>query len=155
MRLEELVSTPVADIARREAVRVPLQARVQEAVERMCEARRGSVLVEDARRLSGIFTERDLMMRVDVGASGWTDIAVKDVMTAAPVTVRESSTLAAALRRMISGNFRHLPVVDREDKALGILSIRDILRHLAEAFPQEFINLPPDPEREAHERWGG
>ena len=31
----------------------------------------------------------------------------------------------------------------------------DLLRHLVEFFPQEFINLPPDPEHEAKEPWGG
>ena len=38
---------------------------------------------------------------------------------------------------------------------VGILSVRDIVRHIAEHYPKEFLNLPPDPQKEARARWGG
>jgi CBS domain-containing protein len=59
------------------------------------------------------------------------------------------------LRRLNHGKRRHLPVTDPNGKILGIISIRDLLAHVAEHFPDDFVNLPPDPDHEASGEWGG
>jgi CBS domain-containing protein len=63
--------------------------------------------------------------------------------------------IAHALRWMHQGGFRRLTRVDSEGRLTGIVSIRDILVFIALHFPQEFLNLPPDPSREATSPWGG
>jgi CBS domain-containing protein len=154
--ISEMAKTPVGEVTQRKVVRGRATERLGVLVERMRELKRGNVLVEDDDgKLVGIFTERDLLRRVDLDASDWREQAVGDVMTAEPKTVLQTHSIATAMRRMEEGGFRHLPVIDASGRAQGVVSIRDLLRHLVEFFPQEFINLPPDPQLEAKEPWGG
>ena len=155
--LEEIAATPLGDLSMREPVRVQGDATLIDVVTAMRERRRGAAIVEDGDgRLVGIFTERDLMLRVDHGTTDWHKAPVRDVMTEKPASMSATETLANALNRMKAGSFRHMPVIDDKGVAIGIASVRDILRHIVEHFPEEFINLPPDPEHEAPRKpWGG
>jgi CBS domain-containing protein len=154
--IEELARTPIGEIGHREVARVPPETPLLEVVTTLKEHKRGAVLVEDSTGLLvGIFTERDLMKRVDHGNHDWHTETVGKVMTASPKTIASREPVAAAIRRMRRGRFRHLPIVNKHGRGVGIISIRDILAHIAEHYPQEFLNLPPDPDREATSRWGG
>jgi Mg/Co/Ni transporter MgtE len=55
-------------------------------------------------------------------------------MTKHPRTICEEDSIEAALALMSSGRFRRLPVVDRQGKLVGLLSVDDILMLLAEEF---------------------
>jgi CBS domain-containing protein len=153
--LDALAATKVADIQRRAPVRLAPDTPLKEAVTCMREQRRGSALVEEEGRLLGIFTQRDLVTRVDLGDPGWQRRRLAEVMSPDPVTAPATASLAEALAFMAEGGFRTLPVVDDAGRVTGSVSIRDILRHLAENFPKEFLNLPPEPHRAAPRRWGG
>ena len=48
---------------------------------------------------------------------------------------------------MYDGGFRHLPVLDDNDGLLGTISIKRVVRFLADQFPQIVYNIPPVPER--------
>jgi CBS-domain-containing membrane protein len=74
---------------------------------------------------------------------------VKDVMTPHPMVIRRNDSLAEAMRRLTQGRRRHLPIVDDHGHVLGLLSIRDILAYIAGRFPEEMMNLPPDPRHES------
>jgi len=113
------------------------------------------VLVEEAGRIAGIFSERDVMLRVDYTDPSWTRRPVREFMTRAPRTIREDEPIEDALNIMLTGGHRHLPIVDAAGALLGIVSIRDILIHIVGFFPADFINLPPDPEHESSGVWGG
>jgi CBS domain-containing protein len=155
MQLEQLATTPVRAIARRTEVRVGPEDPMWKVVNAMRDGKRGAVLVEEDGVLVGIFTERDLMTRLDHTSLDWLHTQVRDVMTPRPMAINPDDTLAEALRRLNQGKRRHLPVVDGSGKILGIISIRDLLAHFAEHFPDDFVNLPPDPDHEASGEWGG
>ncbi len=110
---------------------------------------RGAVLVEEHGALVGIFTERDLVSRVDHDDALWSHVVVKDVMTPHPTVVRPHDSVAEAMRLLIQGRRRHLPIVDDKGKVTGLISIRDILAYVASKFPEEMINLPPNPDHES------
>jgi CBS domain-containing protein len=110
---------------------------------------RGAVLVEDGGALVGIFTERDLLNRIDYSDALWSHVVVRDVMTPHPMVIRPDDSLSEALRRLTQGHRRHLPVVDERGHVLGLISIRDILTHIAERFPEDMVNLPPHPDHES------
>ena len=83
--------------------------------------------------LVGILTERDFLSKV-AGESGYEDLPVARFMTPAPETVAPTDVLAYALGKMDAGGYRHLPVV-QAGKPVGVISVRDILRHLTEVCP--------------------
>ena len=149
-------AAPVADILTREAVCVRSDDVLIDVVSLMKENRRGSVVVEDEDgRLVGIFTEQDLVTRIDHRSHDWHRLPVREVMTRHPVCVTVDDSVSTAIRRMNQGGFRRLTRVDPEGRPAGIVSIRDLVSFVASQFPQEFLNLPPDPAREATEPWGG
>ena len=149
MSVEVLAQATVGDIAARPHAHVPVDAPMWKVVEEMSGKRRGAVLVEDNGQLVGIFTERDLVSRIDHGDALWSHVIVRDVMTPHPMVVRRDDSLAEALRRLTQGRRRHLPVVDAKGAVIGLISIRDILQFVASKFPEDMINLPPDPTHES------
>jgi CBS domain-containing protein len=126
---------------------------VAEAVALMQEARVGCVLVSEADKLLGIFTERDLLRRV-LATQSRLAVPVGEVMTPDPVTVHPKQAIGVAVKLMVEGGYRHLPVVDENGKAVGILSVKRIVHYLVEHFPGTVYNLPPDPGQVQHEREG-
>ena len=153
--LAEIAATPIGTIVRRLPVRVAPQTSLGEVVAALREKGRGAVLVEEDGRITGICSERDVMLRIDHGDPSWTARPVREVMTRAPRTIREDEQIEDALNTMLTGGHRHLPIVDAAGALLGIVSIRDILVHVVGFFPADFINLPPDPDHEASGVWGG
>jgi CBS domain-containing protein len=154
--LAEIAATPIRDIALREPARARSDSAIAQVVDKMVDLGRGAVILEDDDgKIAGIFTERDLIARVAHTDAGWRDTPVREVMTVAPQVVTVQASIAEALEIMHGRRVRNLPVVDDASHAIGILSIRDILAHIVEFFPAEFINLPPNPGSEAHRPWGG
>jgi len=118
--------TAVRDVMTTELITVEPSTSVAAAVTVMGMQGVGAVLVMDKERLAGIFTERDLVraMSHDVSASSQ---PVAQWMTENPVTVAQETPVEKALEIMLAGNFRHLPVMEREN-LVGIVSIRDLSR---------------------------
>lgn len=144
-----LAMVTIGDLSMRPHARVEVGATISKVIEEMKSKRRGAVLVEEEGALVGIFTERDLLNRVDHLDASWPDVAVRDVMTPLPMVIRREDSLVEAVRRLIQGRRRHLPVVDANGAVLGLISIRDILSYIAGRFPEELMNLPPDPSHES------
>jgi CBS domain-containing protein len=116
----------VSDVMVREVVAAGKNTPVKEAANSMYEKRVGSVVVVDeAGKPVGIVTERDLVYVCAKGLSADTPIWM--VMTENPITIGEDALLLDAVEKMRSLNVRHLPVVDREGKLVGIISVRDVL----------------------------
>ena len=118
--------TAVRDVMTTELITVEPSTSVAAAVTVMGMQAVGAVLAMEKGKLEGIFTERDLVraMSHDVAASSQ---PVAQWMTRNPVTVGPEASVEKALEIMLAGNFRHLPVMERESLA-GIVSIRDLSR---------------------------
>jgi CBS domain-containing protein len=94
------------------------------AAEKMVAEGVSAIVVSDGGRLIGIVTERDLTRAV-AGRVHTSEARVREWMTADPQVVTESTDPVEAVRIMLDGGFRHLPVVENE-RAVGIVSIRDL-----------------------------
>ncbi len=127
----KLLSDRVADLPMAPALVISAEAWVVEAIERMREARHGCVLVERDGRLAGIFTERDVLVRIVRKGLDPAAVPLGSVMTPEPLTLAAGDPPAYAIHRMVSQKLRHLPVVDG-DKLLGFVSSRSILRYIHE-----------------------
>ncbi|HSR52212.1 MAG TPA: CBS domain-containing protein [Acidobacteriota bacterium] len=102
-------------------------AMVDEAVQVMQNARGGAVVVVDDGRVKGIFTERDVLLRVVAANKDPEATLVREVMTSAVETVHEDTEALRGLERMVSRHIRHLPVVDAKESLVGLVSMRNIL----------------------------
>jgi CBS domain-containing protein len=103
-------------------------ASIREVADTMRETDRGAIPVVDReRRLVGIVTDRDLVVRLAAKASpGW-DESVTTVMTPDPASCRPTESVHHALDVMKSGGVARLPVVDDDGVVVGILSIHDVV----------------------------
>lgn len=130
-RLERvLMEDLVGALKPRKAVFVCLKATIGQALDIMLQSNLGALLVVDADgQLAGIFSERDLLTRVAGVHASWQNLPIGEVMTRNPETVCLTDTLALALQKMDVGGYRHLPVVE-EGKPVGVISVRDMMRHL-------------------------
>ena len=101
---------------------------VARAAQQMVEHNVGSILVLDRRRqLVGIFTERDLLHRVVVENRSADATRIGDVMTRDVYVVSADTPRGDVLRLMNQRHIRHVPVTEN-DRLIGVISLRDILR---------------------------
>ncbi len=92
----------------------------------------GCVVVVDEQRIVGIFSERDVIIRLNTRTAELLDRPVSEFMTPEPQALDEDAKVAFALHRMSVGHYRHVPVVDKQGRPTGIISVRDVLRYLTE-----------------------
>jgi CBS domain-containing protein len=101
-------------------------ATVLEAARLMNEHKIGSLVVVDHDRVSGIFTERDILIRVVAERRDPAVARVHEVMTREMVCCRPDTDLEEARSVFKNRRIRHLPVVDAGQKLLGVVSIGDL-----------------------------
>ncbi len=97
-----------------------------EAARTIVDRRIGAVVVaDDAERLLGIVTERDLTRAIVDYPIGLAEQRVEDVMTHPVVTCAPDESVVEALYMMNSKHIRHIAILDR-DRLAGMISIRDV-----------------------------
>ena len=114
---------------------------VMDAVGVMARDQVGAVAVVDNEVLQGIFTERDLMLRVVQTKRSPETTTVRDVMTSDVKTVVDTSTAEEAIDVMLVEHLRHLPILDGDGRVLGMLSIRALLEDKVEDLRHEVSSL--------------
>jgi CBS domain-containing protein len=116
----------VGEVMTRNLLIVDPTTPLADAAQRMSDRGVGAVLVLTGEHVSGILTERDVLRAVATGPVEGTHVAAW--MTRDPETVGMAESTSQAAAVMIHGGFRHLPVVDDGGNAVGIVSIRDLMR---------------------------
>ena len=119
----------IRDVIRnREPYSTKASATVQEAAEFMAARNIGALcVIDDAGKLLGVFSERDVLKRILVPGRDPHKVLVGEVTSDLRAVIRCDETPHQALERMEMIGTRHLPVVDGEHW-VGMLSIRDLLR---------------------------
>jgi len=110
---------------------------VLEAVEKMDVAGVGAVAIVSDDRLAGILTERDVVRRVTIKGRSPETTKVADVMTSSVEVAHGDTEPSEALSKMAERNFRHLPIVDADNKIVGMLSMRHLLNRMVYDLSQE------------------
>ncbi len=110
---------------------VPPDATVCEVLELLTQEKIGCVLVMQEDQLLGIFSERDALLKLgpDVAQHAYTSIS--EFMTPSVETLEVDDSIVFALHKMDLGGFRHIPIY-RDGQVSGIISVRDILRYIAD-----------------------
>jgi CBS domain-containing protein len=102
------------------------QATVLEAARFMAENRIGAVLVLDGERLVGMFSERDILQRVVAEGRDPSRSTVGEVMTTEVACCTPDTSIEEARGAMKNRRIRHLPVIDGNERLLGVISIGDL-----------------------------
>jgi CBS domain-containing protein len=119
----------VAEVMNTNVLTVEPMASIGEAAEKMIDAGVGAVVVmEDMARIVGIVTERDLMRAVAQRARA-AEAKVRQWMTDSVITIEPETEIKDAAKMMFERNFRHLPVVNKDGRLLGIASLRRLSQH--------------------------
>lgn len=136
-----LGSVRIDELPRRRTCRVPPTATLGEVYARLRDERSVAVLVEEDGRLVGIFTERDVLNRTVL--EGQRDRPIAEFMTRDVITLAADEALADAVTAMTERRIRHIPLVDAQGRASGMIGGRDLLKMIAEYYPETLLNLPP------------
>jgi CBS domain-containing protein len=155
-RVPTLVDARLKLVSLREPVTVPPGTTLAECIRAIQRTGTGDsvfVAAPDG-RLSGVLTERDIFARL-VGGDVDLGQPVETLMTTKPHHLHLDETVQDAIELMQTGRYRNVPLLDEEDHLVGVVRPQDILKFLAEAFPEELLNLPPRPHQLMEKPEGG
>ena len=154
-RVPSLTDERLRVLSRRQPVTVPPGTTLADCVRAIQRSGTGdSVFVCDpAGRLLGVLTERDIFARIVGGTVDLTQ-PVETLMTTEPRTLDLGQTIRDAIELMQTGRYRNVPVVDARGHLAGVVRQSDIIKYLAESFPEELLNLPPRPHQRMKEPEG-
>jgi CBS domain-containing protein len=127
---------------------------ITDAIALMQERGGDSLLVLSGDRLVGIVTERDILHKV-LGRGLDPSTLVDAVMTPQPEMPSLDDTLEDVLALMERTGSRTIPLAGPGGAVAGVIRQRDILAFVAEAFPEEILNLPPRPHQVPATQEGG
>ncbi len=139
----------------RKPIAVAPDATAAAAIDLMQTHRIGCTLVVDQDRLVGVFTERDVLLKIAAAGLAPDSVLVAEVMTRDPECLTLDDSLAFALHLMSVGGFRHIPILDQHGHPAGVIAMRAIVDFMVDLVPRAVLNLPPSPRHSiAREREG-
>jgi CBS domain-containing protein len=119
MKLRNLMEVP--------AITVLGETTIDDTAKLMWEKNVGSVIVVDqTNKMQGIVTERDVVFSVSKSMTG-RQIPVSSIMSKTVLSAGPNESITTAVERMRKAGVRHLPVVDKSARAMGMISMRDAL----------------------------
>ncbi|MFT7248597.1 MAG: CBS domain-containing protein [Algoriphagus sp.] len=124
------VKTLLAKKALKEIVFVRPETTVIEALEVLSKYQIGAVLVMEGEEMKGIFSERDYARKGIIQGRKAKSTLMVEVMTANVISADLDMDIRGCMELMNDNNFRHLPVLDKNGKVVGLLSTRDIVNGL-------------------------
>jgi CBS domain-containing protein len=144
----------ISEIINTRMIQAPATITLGEALELMRRETSLYLMVVDGKKAVGIFTETDFVQKV-LGRNISPERPVREFMTPTPLCLQPDVTVGEAIDLMAKNGFYHVPLVDGKQDLVGILSVRTVIRFLAEFYPSEVYNLPPDPHQVAQTAEGG
>ncbi len=104
---------------------------IQKVVRVFQKENKNCVLVYDHKKLVGILSNRDFLLRVAGKFKDLSKVKIKEVMTGNPEYVKEDAPIAYVVNRMAMGGCRHVPVLANDGTPYSIVIIKDVLGFLS------------------------
>ena len=142
-----LANTSLSEVVSQPALTVTISTTLAETIRLMQLERRACVLILDNGRLAGIFTERDILMKIAGHPLDLSNTPVTAAMTPDPFTLPADANVAFALSKMVLEGFRHIPLVDDAGNPTAVVSMRNLIEYLGEIYSRELLTMPPDPNQ--------
>ncbi len=128
--MKALAEEKVTSVQYRPVAAISPQTTIREAVQALSKLKVACLLIEEAGRLVGVFSDRDVLDKVALEYDTLRERPVSEVMTRDPVCVFDSDSSAAALSVMAVCGFRHVPVIDVKHQVVGIVSPQRVTEFL-------------------------
>ena len=145
---------PISALGLPAPVSIGTDATVGAALAAVQKHAKGYVLILEDGRPRAIMSEREVLMKIvarDVKYEG----NVMEFASKIGMTLTEKETIARAIKIMIAEGVENIPIVDSRGKATAVLRTLDVIHFLAEAFPEQLLNLPPRPHQTLPKAEGG
>lgn len=97
----------------------------------------GAVLVLDGEQLVGIFSERDYARKIILQGKTSKETLVREIMSDRVAYVSPETTLDQCMALMTEKHFRHLPVLENDERLVGMVSIGDLVKETINS--QQFL----------------
>jgi CBS domain-containing protein len=137
---------PISALGLPSPVSIESDATIGAALEAVHRQGQGYVLIVEGGRPRGIMTQREVLMKIaarDVRNTA----SVMEFTSPITVTLTDRDTIARGVKMMIAEGVDNIPIVDTNGRATAVLRNLDVINFLAEAFPEQLLNLPPRPRQ--------
>jgi CBS domain-containing protein len=142
-----LANTALSEVVSQPPLMVATSTTLADTIHLMQHERRASVLVMENDQLVGIFTERDILMKIAGQPLDLVNTPVSAAMTPDPFTLPADANVAFALNKMVLEGFRHIPLVDDDGRPTAVVSMRNLIEYLGEIYSRELLTMPPEPHQ--------
>lgn len=129
-----LAEDEVTALTTRPVKTIPPDTTIEAAMKLMVDLDIASLPVTQGDKLVGIFSERDVLTKVAERFKAMRNRPISEVMTPKPIAIHETDSPGKALNVMVTGGFRHVPILDVDDKVVGILGPRRVTAYLQKYF---------------------
>lgn len=136
----------IGEITNPKLVQAPPETSVRDGIKLMQDNRAGYIVVAKNKKVVGVFTEANVSQKILDKDVNWDD-PIGTYMTKDPFLLKPTDTIGTAIDLMGEHRFYHIPLVDDHGDLVNVLSVRTLIRFLAEFYPQEVYNLPPRPDQ--------
>jgi CBS domain-containing protein len=123
-------------------IQAPPDISVRHAIMLMQANKSGYVVISKNKKVLGIFTEKDVVLKVLEKEVDWSK-PVSEFMTTGLNILSLKDSVGQAIDLMGESRFYYIPLVNEEKELVNVLSVRTLIRFLAEFYPTEVFNLPP------------
>lgn len=144
----------IGEIINPRLVQAPPEISVKDGIALMQKSKAGYIVVAKHKKVVGLFTETDVVQKILDQDVDWED-PISKYMTKDPFVLKPTDTVGTAIDLMGQHKFYHIPLIDDKGELVNVLSVRTLIRFLAEFYPQEVYNLPPHPDQIMETQEGG
>jgi predicted transcriptional regulator len=145
---------PISALGLPSPVTIGIDATVGAALEAVQRQGSGYVLIVEDGHPRGIMTEREVLMKI-VARDVKYNSNVMDFASPIAGTLTDSEKIARGVKVMVAEGIDNIPIVDANGRATAVLRTLDVINFLAEAFPEQLLNLPPRPHQTLPKPEGG
>lgn len=140
------MGTKVRDVMTERPRCVAPETPLSEAAQLMESEDVGALPVLDGEQLAGMVTDRDIVIRAVAKGKDPRGMPVREVSTRDVVAVGSEEDLSEALKLMASHQVRRLPVIDEDNRLVGVLSQADVAMEAKEKAVGEMVEEISKPD---------